>query len=482
MGRPAADDLLSLLEGVLSCRLDGVVISDSEGIILKTCEINPDVPKYELALDGCTLTLITHEKTDPFFHKETIAKLINIFRYSPLETAASEVVASSRILEDITGKQSLDVVLHQLISAMIINGSFRRAGIMFLNEALLELRGVIYCNSDMKIDVTSFRNAKLTFRSKNVMSDVMFFDRTSLVNADEVDGFDDFAKYFCGNMLASGLVIGGSPIGVLVVCKEHYSRADKEAVKLFSSICSLSIEFHRTRKQLELIEKELKEARKAESNKDSLMKIGSMSATVAHELKNPLIAIEGFVDRMDETAVNPVTRSYIEIVKTEVRRLEKIVGDILTYSKRYELVYEKVNVVGLIDDVMLVLKACLNMSLINVIVNISDALYVYVDRDKFHQVLMNLVTNSVQEMPQGGTITLSSSESAKHVTISIADTGGGIPEETRDKIFETFYSRKQHGTGLGLPLCRKIMTAHGGDIFVSDSDSGAVFTLLLPKR
>lgn len=120
--------------------------------------------------------------------------------------------------------------------------------------------------------------------------------------------------------------------------------------------------------------------------------------------------------------------------------------------------------------------------MINVEIKIDDSLTVKADRDKLKQVIMNLISNSVQEMTEGGVLKIHSSESEKHATVSVADTGGGIPADKREKIFEPFYTLKKSGTGLGLPLCKKIMAAHGGDVVVGDAEGGAVFSLILPKR
>ncbi|PLX68181.1 MAG: hypothetical protein C0603_08730 [Denitrovibrio sp.] len=131
---------------------------------------------------------------------------------------------------------------------------------------------------------------------------------------------------------------------------------------------------------------------------------------------------------------------------------------------------------------MEILQGCLCFSMITQHVKVDSELRVQADKDKLKQVIMNLLSNSVQEMPDGGELRVEALDGDRHVTISVSDTGGGIPADKREKIFEPFYTLKKTGTGLGLPLCKKIMTAHGGDIVVGDSDKGAVFTLVLPKR
>ncbi|MGE4318253.1 MAG: sensor histidine kinase [Deferribacterales bacterium] len=481
MPSSATSDLMDLLESVLNCRVMGLIVRDTVGVLLRTGETSIMIPEYSIVSRDVAVSIFTDRPINPSEDELTrIKKLLNVYVYSPTDSATSREVASAKILENITGQRSLDKVLHQLVSSLILNGDFRRAGIMFLNEALLELRGVIYCNESMKIDVTAFRNTKLIFKSKNILSDIMFYDRTEIIQADTIEGFENFEKYFCGNMLVTGLGVGKKPIGVLIVCKDDYSKADTEAVKLYGNICSLSIEFFRTRKQLELVQTQLEDMKKTNSNKENLLKMGSLSATVAHELKNPLVAIGGFAKRMEQTEISPQAKNYLKIIQSEIVRLEKIVKDILSYSRRMEVDKHKVNLKELLDEVMVILRNCLCFGLINVVVKISDELYVYVDRDKFMQVLMNLITNSVQEMQDGGDVIIDAKVSKKHITLTIKDTGGGIPTDVMEKIFEPFFTKKRNGTGLGLPLCKKIMLAHGGDIFVSDSGKGAVFTLVLP--
>ncbi|WP_303849757.1 PAS domain-containing sensor histidine kinase [Seleniivibrio woodruffii] len=484
MGRSATQDLLGLLESVLQTEIKGLLVRDTEGTILHTGNTSSEMTEYSLVSGGCAASVFTNKQIFPSeAQTEMLKKIINIYSFAPFGAALSRVVAGAKILETITNRKNLDEVLHQLISSVIINGQFGRAGIMFLNEALLELRGGIFCNSDMKIDVTLFRNLKVGFETKNRLSDIMFFDKTDTIDLNSSDEYDPLKRYFCDEVLVSSLGIGGKPIGVLMVCKPTYSRADKDALRLFGNICSLSIEYFRAVKQLELVRSELDEAKRISSNNDNLLQIGSLSATVAHELKNPLIAIGGFAKRVEQAGgLSEDQHHWISIVQSEVNRLEKIVGDILSYTKRVELEYEKINLVQFTEEVIQFLKNCLSFEQINIVVNIGNGMYVDADRGLLQQVLMNLVTNAVQEMKKGGDLIITASESKNYVTVSVADTGHGVAAELREKIFEPFFTNKKEGTGLGLALCKKIMRAHDGDIYVSDAQRGAVFTLLLPKR
>ena len=476
-----SEDLYQLIEETLGCELIGMKVMQGDRIIADMGR--QDTSAYFLEIPGSCFKAKLYLKNTIIPNEKEIEHLRKIFNiYSNANGwGTANIFSGAEILETITNKKTIDAVMGQLVDVLVNRGGFRCAGIMFLNEALLELRGVIYASIG-NTDRNGFKNLKLTFPTKNQLSDIMFYDRTEVVNLKASEELSVLAEYFCDNVLVTGLGIGDRPIGILLACKDSYVETDKESLLLYGNICSLSIEFSRTVKQLELTMADLGNLRKTAMNAENLVKMGRLSATVAHELKNPLVAIGGFTKRMEQTAVNPQTKNYIKIVQSEVHRLERIVGDILVYSRKVDLDIKKVNISQMFDEVLEVVKGCLCFGMINVTLKVPCEMEVSADRDKLKQVIMNLVSNSVQEMAEGGDLKIEASESERHVTISLADTGGGIPEDKREKIFEPFYTLKKSGTGLGLPLCKKIMTAHGGDIVVGDCVDGAVFTLILPKR
>lgn len=477
-----SNDLYELVEETLGCELIGMQVTNGDQIIAEVGRQDEyahfiEIPGNCFKASICVATEINPNDQE-IAH---IKKIFNIFSSGQTNTT-NRIFCGAEILETITDRRGIDSVMNQLVDILVTRGGFCRAGIMFLNEALLELRGVIYSDGGKGGDVNGFKNVKLNFETKNDLSDIMFYDRTDVVSADHTDVMQSMQDYFCGDVMVTGLGVGDRPIGILLACKDTYDEGDKEALLLYGNICSLSIEFSKTIKQLELTMADLGSLRKNATDAENLVKMGRLSATVAHELKNPLVAIGGFTKRMEQTAVNPQTKNYIKIVQSEVYRLEKIVGDILVYSRKIDLDLSKFNLNELIHEVMMLTQGCLCFSMIDLETKVNSEQMVSGDRDKLKQVLLNLVSNSVQEMPDGGELKIEAVESSKHVTISVSDTGGGIPSDKREKIFEPFYTLKKTGTGLGLPLCKKIMTAHGGDIVVGDVEGGAVFTLILPKR
>lgn len=476
------EDLRLLVEETLGCGLVGMQVMHGDRVIAESggqenCAQRLDIP------GSCIRASFYLDRAVSPNEKELdhIKKILNI--YSGVHAnSAGRAFCGAEILETITSKKTVDDVLRQLVKLLVGRGGFCRAGVMFLNEALLELRGVIFGDNSGTVDVTGFKNTKMTFQTKNQLSDVMFYDRTEIVKASDDPSLKFLKEYFCSDVMVTGLGAGDRPIGILLACKDNYTENDKDALLLYGNMCSLSIEFSRMVKQLELTMVDLTNLRKTAMNSENLVKMGRLSATIAHELKNPLVAIGGFTKRMEQTAVNPQTKNYIKIVQSEVHRLERIVGDILVYSRKVDLEIADLSVWDLVHEVMEMVKSCLCFSMIEMKINLPDDLTVKADRDKLKQVLINLLSNSVQEMPEGGELIIDGGESDRHITISVTDTGGGIPADKREKIFEPFYTLKKTGTGLGLPLCKKIMTAHGGDIVVGEAERGAVFTLILPKR
>lgn len=481
--RSAVDDLKVLIEDILDCNLYGLKLELNNDVLFDS-HTQEEYAQEVIVSGGAYKASLLLDRAESIEKKDEnrLQKILNLFFADYKFPDKSNAFLGADILEDIADHKSVDDVLELLIKTLVNKGGFKRAGIMFLNEVLLELRGVIFGDDNGKIDITSFKNSRVTFEKKNRLSDIMFYDATDIVSCSNLSGNGTIGEYFCDNMLVTGLGIGGKPIGILIACKEKYLESDKEAMNLYGKICSLAIEFSKTLKQLELTSVDLGKMKRSVVNSENLVKMGRLSATIAHELKNPLVAIGGFTKRMEQTAVNPQTKNYIKIVQSEVQRLERIVGDILMYSRRVELDIRRVRLWDIIDENMEILNGCLCFSLIDVKYDIDPDIYIDIDRDKFRQVLMNLTSNSVQEMPEGGELCLSATAGDNYVTLSVADSGCGVPAEKREKIFEPFYTGKKNGTGLGLPLCKKIMNAHGGDITADESDKGALFTLVIPKR
>ncbi len=219
----------------------------------------------------------------------------------------------------------------------------------------------------------------------------------------------------------------------------------------------------------------------------SLASIGQMVSVVAHEIRNPLQNIQLGVDtiRMD-VADDKDKIETLEWVETSIKQLNNMVTELLDYSKPVKLEYSARSAREIVDDAVKGVAARLrNISVHMELGRESDL--ISVDAAKLMRVLINLLTNSVEAMPNGGDIRIHSEIAHKDegaiLKISVADTGYGIEEKILDRVQEPFFTTKRHGTGLGLAICRKIIDAHGGTLTIkSKVGEGTTVEIEIPIK
>jgi signal transduction histidine kinase len=221
---------------------------------------------------------------------------------------------------------------------------------------------------------------------------------------------------------------------------------------------------------------------------DRLASIGEMAAGIAHEIKNPLAGISAAVTIIkDDMSPDDSRGAILGEVIDQVKRLDKTVNDLLFFGKTSlpELTCVDINMI-----LTTTLKfASQHRGIANIekrIVLPPNLPPVYADDKQMQQVFLNIVLNAYQAMPSGGILSITSSlairDNIEYVRVDISDTGSGIPPQILDKIFTPFFTTKAQGTGLGLPICNKLVKLHNGDIrVVSDNATGTVFTVELPS-
>ena len=262
------------------------------------------------------------------------------------------------------------------------------------------------------------------------------------------------------------------PIGLLSVIL----RKDNEKIESLNRDLTESLE------SLKHLQGKLLEAEK-------LSALGRLSANVAHEIRNPLTAIGGFAKRLEKRLPEKTAeKEHAKIIVHEVARLERILRDTLTFSReaKFHLRHSDMNDLLVWTEVKFA-ELCREKNLLLTVRPAPGLPSCIVDEDQIRQSLDNLVTNAIDAMTDGGTLTLATKaefENGTHyVVIDIADTGPGVSPESVKRIFDPFYSTKEigHGTGLGLSICKKIMEEHRGSIRVSAAPGGgAMFSLYIP--
>jgi signal transduction histidine kinase len=261
---------------------------------------------------------------------------------------------------------------------------------------------------------------------------------------------------------------------VHITSKDEIGRA---AATFNSMTEELNIARHRMEKWTQSLEeevarktREIKQAQDKLIQAEKLASLGRLTADVAHEIRNPLSALGGFGRRLLKSVTGKKQRDYAEIIVFEADRLEHILSDVLTFSRETQIHFNKTRINKIIEKSIALFKETCEDQAIDIKIRYETDLPVLIDEEQLVHAVNDLVSNAIDAMPDGGTLTVSAvNEEVNDITyvaIHISDTGEGIPEETLPLVFEPFYTTKKigHGTGLGLSISRKIVEEHGGFI------------------
>jgi len=217
---------------------------------------------------------------------------------------------------------------------------------------------------------------------------------------------------------------------------------------------------------------------------ERLAAVGRLAAHVTHEVRNPLNSIRLNVEMLEEDVNQAVPDALpmLTSVKREVDRLTDITEQYLRLVRLPEPKPEATDLAEFVRELASFLKPEMDRSQVKLELEFAPELgRTAVDRGQLRQALLNLCRNAREAMPDGGTIHIRAQPKDDGVELAVSDTGSGIPESEREKIFELFYTTKQHGTGIGLPLCQQIVAAHGGRIRCTHAEGGGTrFEIWLP--
>jgi len=228
---------------------------------------------------------------------------------------------------------------------------------------------------------------------------------------------------------------------------------------------------------------DLKEMHEQVLQTQHLATIGEMSASVAHEIKNPLAGISGAIQVLrDGLDPHDSRREVMDEVLDQVERVDATVRSLLTFAKTWTVEKQSANLRDITERVCLAAREREPFEAIRFAVQDGDGVWAPVDPGLTEQVLWNLFQNAAQAMPDGGEVRCAFSDGPDVARIMITDTGSGIPEDRQDKLFRPFFTTKTRGTGLGLAICRRILEAHGGTVrLTSTPGQGTAVTLEFPK-
>jgi two-component system sensor histidine kinase AtoS len=217
---------------------------------------------------------------------------------------------------------------------------------------------------------------------------------------------------------------------------------------------------------------------------DKLSSIGQLAASVAHEIKNPLASIKTLGQLLrEETPASDSRREYIDVIVSEVDRLNGVVEQLLKYARPEGSSFRRVRLAELLDPVIALVHHECERHRVTLDTDYPPDLELIVDGEKIKQVFLNLIFNAIQAFTAGGRVKIRGAvdPSSPWTILQVEDDGPGILPEHLPRIFEPFFTTKQRGTGLGLAIVKKIIDLHGGKIEVkSRLHEGTTFTIYLP--
>lgn len=229
----------------------------------------------------------------------------------------------------------------------------------------------------------------------------------------------------------------------------------------------------------DITEKRITEEQLSKAEKLSI--VGQLAAGVAHEVRNPLTSMKGFIKLLEQGSNN---KEYFDIIFKEFDQIEEILKEFLTLAKPQEIQLKKVNIQTIFNDVTILLKSEANLRNVEIYQEFQPNLpQILCDMNQIKQVIINIIKNSIEAIPNGGFVKVEGYVEDGNLLMKIIDNGIGISKERIKRLGEPYYCNKEKGTGLGLMLCYKIIQQHNGSIIVKSKENhGTTVEVRLPIK
>jgi len=214
---------------------------------------------------------------------------------------------------------------------------------------------------------------------------------------------------------------------------------------------------------------------------ERLAAIGELAGMVGHDLRNPLTGIAGATYYLKMKAFSKLSekeKDMLAIIERAIDNSNKIINDLLEYSREIEMDRSEIDPKSLSEEALSHVEVPAGITIVN---NTESEPTLKVDKEKMRRVFINLIKNAFDAMPNGGALTIRSEKTGNNVSFSFIDTGTGMSEETLQKLWTTLFTTKAKGMGFGLPICRRLIEAHGGKILVESTvGKGTTFSVTVP--
>ncbi|WP_226536967.1 PAS domain S-box protein [Fictibacillus halophilus] len=417
----------------------------------------PIVPEDKAAESERLMTIVKHGgyvKGVETIRLTKSGKRLNVsLSLSPIYGENGDVVALSAISRDITEKKLKEKALKESEEKYRI-----------IAENTTDLIGVVDLQGDVKY-----------FSPSNRL--LLGFD-PSIYDGKKIQGFfhsDDRPKVkFAINEMVQTL----KPVKFEVRCKHahgHWVTLEANATPIINDLGQPE--------SCVVVARDLTERKQTEEmlrKSDKLSVLGQLAAGVAHEIRNPLTSIRGFLQLLQSKASED--KDYYEIMLSEIDRINSIVGEFMLLAKPQAMNFTKTDLRDLLRHVISILDTQAILTNVQIYFESEPELpEIWCVDNQIKQVFVNMLKNAIEAMPTGGSVHIHLRKQENHVIASFIDHGCGIPEERLATLGEPFYTTKEKGTGLGLMICYKIVENHHGKILIdSKIDEGTTFSIMLP--
>ncbi len=420
----------------------------------------------------------------------------------------------------------LEKLLHIILTAVTMGGGmgFNRAMLFLVNDRTKTLQGMLGVGPSSSWEAgeiwSRLGNKPVNFRDWNISDDEVMSQKESAFNrtvksfrisydsdrtvfatairekraisvsdseTDPMAGPETFAMVGAREFAAVPLVAKDKVLSLIVVDNKFTGRPirdeDLRILMMFANQAGLAIESAIAYSNLEHANRELKEAQHRLIQSEKMAALGEMAASIAHEIKNPLTVIGGFAARLVKKQGDGEDSRYARIIRDEARRLEKILGEVLDFSREMKPNFQPFNINQICEDTLQFYEdEFREKGILRKLELAGEICTVMMDPQQLKQAVINIISNSMQAMEKTGIKEMSfrtfMDKDANRAVISIADTGGGVPAQVLDNIFNPFFTTKVTGTGLGLAITSKIVKNHGGELEL-DNKEGTGLTVFI---
>ena len=452
-------------------RSEMAVPMEDRGIVIGVVNVDSEMVDAYSEQSLKVLTLLTNEAT------RVVSRLWLI---KQLRTKAIQLESLVNMGQRLVGELDTDEILEGLAREGRQLLDCHSCALFLITPDKKELKlhkmfgrnGLIQAEQSISIEDSAVSAA--VHRKKQVeVTDLFFTEENDFLKVIQSEGLI--------SMLSSPVVFGDEVIGVLNAYTRRKHRFNNDEKKVFATLASLgaiAIQNARLYSRVFASEESLR-------RNDKLTTLGMLAAEIAHEIRNPLTVIKLLFDSLDlQFPEEDARQTDVSVIGEKLDHLEEIVERVLSFGRSREGMHSRQDLNQLVHDTIRLVRLKLHQQKIEpTFQQAPEAILVEVNKGQIQQVLLNLILNATQAMPDGGSIEIQTALKDGQAELKITDSGPGIPEELRNKIFESFLTDRPDGTGLGLSISKRILRSHRGDIeLASSTEDGTCFRFWIPQH